>query len=378
MTPDTPPKPKRDWAPHIWEGCDFFAWVKLLAKNRAAVSPSLWYVAAVVSAVSFTHTLLRWLQDSRYARDVRATPVRHPPLFILGHWRSGTTLLHEWLILDPRHNYPNTYQCMEPNHFLLTERFVKRWLGFLMPQRRPMDNMAAGWDRPQEDEFALCMMGQPSPYLKIAFPNRPEPYPGSLDLDGLTPRQLREWKRAFCRFLRTLTFKDPRRLVLKSPPHTCRIPHLLDLFPGAQFVHIVRNPYVIFPSTVKLWKTLYRTHGLQVPRFEGLEEYVFANFERMYAKFEEGRKLIPAGQFHEVRFEDLLADPVGEMEKLYDRLGLGEFEQYRPRLTEHLERTKGYEKNRYDLSPELRAEIGRRWGKVIERYGYQEPDLGMA
>ena len=36
-----------------------------------------------------------------------------------------------------------------------------------------MDNMAAGWDHPQEDEFALCNMGVPSPYLTIIFPNRP-------------------------------------------------------------------------------------------------------------------------------------------------------------------------------------------------------------
>ena len=159
--------------PHVWEGCDFFAWARLLLRNRLAVSPPQWYVAFIVTFVSLGHTLLRWVQDAWYGSRLDRVTMPHAPLFIIGHWRTGTTLLHELLILDERHTCPNTYQCLVPNHFVLSERLGKRCLRFLMPSRRPMDNMAAGWDRPQEDEFALCMLGQPSPYLTIAFPNRP-------------------------------------------------------------------------------------------------------------------------------------------------------------------------------------------------------------
>src|SRR5262249_10887562 len=155
----------------------FFAWIRLLGRNRFAVHPDYLYIAAIVTVVSSLHTALRLLQEAWYGDLVSRTPIRHAPVFILGHWRTGTTLLHEFLILDERHTFPNTYECLDPNHFLLTERFFTRWLGFLMPSRRPMDNMAAGWNRPQEDEFALCMLGQPSPYLTIAFPNRPPQFP---------------------------------------------------------------------------------------------------------------------------------------------------------------------------------------------------------
>src|SRR5262249_53683093 len=146
-----PPR-KREWAPRIWEGCDFFAWLRLLARNRFAVHWSCWYIAAIVTVVSLFHTLLRCIQEAWYGSRLSKLSIPEQPIFIIGHWRTGTTLLHELLCLDERHTYPNTYECFDPHHFLLTESLFTGWLRFLMPSRRPMDNMAAGWDRPQEDE----------------------------------------------------------------------------------------------------------------------------------------------------------------------------------------------------------------------------------
>jgi omega-hydroxy-beta-dihydromenaquinone-9 sulfotransferase len=363
---------KPEWAPRMWQGADFFAWLRLLVRNRFAVHWSCLYIAIIVTFVSFGHTILRLVQEAVYAKRIRRTVIGQPPIFIIGHWRTGTTLLHELMILDERHDFPNTYECMDPNHFLLTERFFTRWLRFLMPSRRPMDNMAAGFERPQEDEFALCMLGAPSPYLTIAFPNHPPQCQEYLDFEGVRPRALARWKLVFYRFLQQLTYKNPKRLVLKSPPHTGRIPVLREMFPGALFIHIVRDPYVVFPSTVNLWKTLYRTHGLQRPTFTGLEEHVFATFLRLHAKLDEGRRLLEPGQFYEVRYEELIRDPVGQMRALYEHFHLGGFDAYLPHLEHYLASVKGYETNRYELAPDKRAEITRRWGEVIRRQGYAD------
>jgi hypothetical protein len=355
----------------IWAGSGFPAWIRLLARNGFRIHWTVLHVVTYVTIVSLGHTLLRGLQNLVYGRRIANTPIDQPPIFILGHWRTGTTLLHEFLALDERHVGPSTYECMEPNHFLLTEGLVSRWMPFFSLSVRPMDNMAAGFDRPQEDEFALCNLGLPSPYLTVAFPNNPPQYEEYLDLEGIPPRALARWKRVFRRFLQELTYKHHKRLVLKSPTHSCRVKTLLELFPDARFVHIVRDPYVVFPSTVNLWKSLYITFGLQRPTFQGLEEHVYKTFNRVYDKIEEGKGLIDFDRFYELRYEDLVGDPVGQMATLYDHLGLGGFEQVLPKLQAHVANNAGYKTNRYQLGDEQRAEITRRWGSVIRLYGYE-------
>ena len=186
-----PSKPRlREWAPRIWEGCNLYAWLHLLWRGRFAIHPKFWHIATIITFVSSFHSLVRFVQQLFYGRAIARTAIHEAPIFIIGHWRTGTTLLHELLVLDERFSSPNTYECLDPNHFLLTEWFFQRCARLLMPSRRPMDNMEAGWDRPQEDEFALCMLGQRSPYLKIAFPNHPAPDDEYFDLETISPRAL--------------------------------------------------------------------------------------------------------------------------------------------------------------------------------------------
>src|SRR5581483_387542 len=109
--------------PRMWEGCDFLTWMRMLVRNRFAVHWSYSYIALIITVVSLLHTILRLVQTVVYGRRVARTPIRETPLFIIGHWRTGTTLLHELLILDERHTYSTTYECFDPNHFLLTEGF---------------------------------------------------------------------------------------------------------------------------------------------------------------------------------------------------------------------------------------------------------------
>jgi hypothetical protein len=158
--------------------------------------------------------------------------------------------------------------------------------------------------------------------------------------------------------------------VLKSPTHTARLAQLDRLFPASQFVHIVRDPFVVFQSTTHTWRQLWSTQGYQDPTFAQLDDYVFTNFERMYTSFEEARPLLGPRQLYELRYENLVQNPVEEMRKLYATLELGDFELVRPALDKYVSNTKDYRVNRYQLTDELRRRITERWGSYIRRYDY--------
>ncbi|MDZ4659694.1 MAG: sulfotransferase [Bythopirellula sp.] len=359
----------------LWMGMDFFAWARLLGRNRFAIQWAKLPLAFFITIVAIGNTILRWLQTLWFGRRVRAVVVPDDPIFIIGHWRTGTTMLHELMSLDPRLRCPTTYECLSPNHFLLSEQVVRRFFRFVLPRKRPFDNVRMGFDRPQEDEAALCLRGQPSPFLTVAFPGRPPMDAAYIDLECLSPPQLARWKSRLLRFLQLLLFKRPGRLVLKSPQHTFRLKVLVEMFPRAKFIHIVRDPYVVYPSTIHFWRTMYETYGLQ--RFDPntLREYVFKTFEQMHAKLTATRPLIDAANFYELRYEELSRDPVGQMEALYKFLELGDFDAIRRAVEQYAEQSKHYQTNDYPLDAPTRDEIARRWADYFEQYGYETNEI---
>ncbi len=220
------------WSPRFWHGMRFGDWIGLLVENRFRIHPARWAMVCLISMITPFSTVMSRVQRLLYGRRIDATELEHPPLFIIGHWRSGTTFLHELMVLDDRFTYPTTYQCFAPYHFLLTEWFLARYCGFLLPRKRPMDNMLAGWQRPQEDEFALLTMGQRTPYRRMAFPNRAAVDLDYLNMQGIPPERLRDWSQSLISFVRTITFRYPKRVILKSPTHTGRVKLLSEMFPA--------------------------------------------------------------------------------------------------------------------------------------------------
>lgn len=368
------------WTPRFWHGMGAGTWLRLLARNRFAVSPKRIPIAATITNCSVLNSFAMVFDRLILSHLVRRTKLREPPLFVLGHWRSGTTLLHELLILDPRHTYPNTYQCFEPQHFLWTEWFVPFLTSWLLPATRPMDDVQAGWDRPQEDEFALANLGLPSPYLCWAFPNHGPVADEYLDLVSLPEAEREHWKRVWFDFIQRIALVNNRRIVLKSPTHTARVKTILEVFPDAKFIHIVRDPLVIFPSTVRLWRSLCEVQGLQDMHepVNWIETSVLDTFVRMYERFEKDRELISRGQLIDVRYEDLAADPVGELRNIYEQLDLGDFQRAEPAVRAFARKKRDYRRNQYDLPPEVVERVRRRWAPYFQRYGYTEHALESA
>jgi hypothetical protein len=359
----------------IWHGMrlgDFF-W--LLWKNRFRVHPVHWKRVFTVTLAAGMNSTFGGLQSLLYGRKLNRTVIHPPPLFIIGHWRSGTTYLHELLVRDKRFAFPTTYQCFVPHHFLVTEWFLPKLLRFFLPAKRPMDNMPMGFDHPQEDEFALCSLGAPTPYFRMAFPNHGPVYQQFLDMQSVDERELKRFKWALQTFVQALTYRHGRQLVLKSPPHTGRIKLLAELFPGARFIHIVRDPHLLFASTRRLWQAMDNVQSFQKPRHDDLDDYILNCLERMYDGFERQRERIDPATICDLRYEDLVRDPVGQLEEVYKALKLGDFEDVRQDLEDYVVQQRDYEPGRHELTPVLAAEVDRRWSGYRDKYGYASPAL---
>jgi len=360
------------WAPRFWHGMDFITWSRLLVRNRFAATPVRYSMVASVTVASMFNSLASVVDKALFSHRARNLKLAEPPLFVLGHWRSGTTLLHELLLNDPRHICPNTYQCMAPHHFLCTEWFLPPMIRWLLPDKRPMDAMAAGWDRPQEDEFALVNLGLQSPYLAWAFPNHGPVADEYLDLRTLPEQEREVWKRTWREFVHRVALAGNGRIVLKSPTHTARVRTILEVFPDAKFIHIVRDPLVLFPSTVRLWKSLSEVQGFQHLRDDAawIERHVLDTFVRMYECFEQDRELVPAGRLIDIRYEDLIADPAAQVRDLYEKLELGNFADVEPGILRYTMKSRDYKTNQYQLPPEVADRVRGRWAPYFQRYGY--------
>jgi len=358
-------------APRFWHGMPSHIWWPLLARNGFSVSPSRLHIAAALVFFTPINDLLALGQHMLHGRAIRRTKLAGPPVFILGHWRSGTTMMHEFLQMDDRFASPNTYQCFAPWHFLLTEGLICRFGNFLLPAKRPMDNMKVGWLLPQEDEFALMVLGAPTPYYRIAFPKRPVPHMDSLGSQSFKPRDLERWKKDIDWFFRALTYHTGKPLIIKSPPHTGRIGILAEMYPDAKFIHMVRDPRKLYPSTKKMWRALGDVQSLQKgDDEETLHRYVIDCLHRMYDSFEIDRQSLPSNRIIDIRYEELVKQPIETIQSIYQQLELGDSRLVTARIQELQASNNDYQVNQHQTNDELEKVIQRDWADYSRRYGY--------
>jgi hypothetical protein len=351
---------------------------KVLLRNRMRVNWRYLHRLAFLLVLGGLNSYLACLEDGVDGEDIAAAQLVDPPIFILGYWRSGTTHLHNLLNCDPGLTCPTSYQAMFPHHFVYSQPWGAEIFNAFTPGKRPMDNVAIYGGTPHEEEMALAALCGVSPYMQALFPATGDGAYAAVDPAKLPPGALADWQANYRLFLKKLSFSKGKRIVLKSPPHLGRIPVLLKMFPGAKFIHIVRNPYAVYLSSQKLWRSGLNLSHLQKADPRKLEELILSWYTELYALFERDRRLIPSGSLSELRFEDLETSPRECLERLYTELDLLNFDSCWQRAEEYLGKLGEYKKNRHRLVEEDRARMSRHWAFNFARYGYPLiPPLGQ-
>ena len=252
-----------------------------------------------------------------------------PPVVIVGHWRSGTTYLHHLMSADKRFCYPTLLDALRPYDFYPSpfEPISRAFLLLSLPETRPMDDIPLRPDLPQEDEMALATMAAPSFFNCFYFPRMmSEIFEAEVLFIGAPQADIDRWEKCLRLYLGKLVALHPdRRLLLKNPAHSARIPRLRSLFPGAKFVHIHRDPLDVLESTVKLYRSMLPVVALQDYETSAIDAHVERSYSRLMDRLLAGLAALPASDVAEVRYSDLVESPIAVLRAAYDRLGLPGF-----------------------------------------------------
>ena len=311
---------------------------------------------------------LKPLQDNKYEKLLADKPLEHDPVFILGHWRSGTTFMHNVFSCDKHFGYNTTYQTVFPHLMMWGQPFFKKNMSWIMPDKRPTDNMELAVDLPQEEEFALANM-MPYTYYNFWFlPKHMMEYADKyLLFNDITDEELKVFEEVFTKLIKiSLWNTKGTQFLSKNPPHTGRVKELVKMFPNAKFIYLMRNPYTVFESTRSFFTNTIQPLMLQNISNEELQANILEVYSKLYHKYEEDKKFIPEGNLVEVKFEDYEQNAFDMTEDIYRKLSLPGFEESRAAIEAYVNKKKGYKKNKYQYKPETIELVEKHWSFALE------------
>ena len=354
----------------------FSNWVRLCLESDGIdreYLPRLFFVGLT----TFLTGPLRTCEQLRFGQRIREATIHPSPVFIVGHWRTGTTHLHNLICQDSTFGYVSTFQAMAPEFCLIGNGAIKRFLASRAARSHPtreIDNIPLAFDAPQEEDFAIANMCPHSFLHLYTFPRMAphffERYALFRDLPG---KARSEWEDAFLTVLRKATLlASGKRLVLKNPVHSGRIPALLELFPDARFIHIYRNPYHVFRSTQIVYDRVVPRAQLQKVDKGQLQEYILQFYVQLMQTFLADKEKIPPRHLVEIRFEDLEQKPLEQLRNIYEALDLPGFSRAEPSFRRYVRSVAGYRKNRYVIDRDVVSRVNEHWQFAFDAWGYEK------
>ena len=296
-------------------------------------------------------------------------------MFIIGHWRSGTTHLHNLLCKDPNHGYVTTYQSVFPNN-LMSKWIFKTFMSWKIPETRPADNVKLSPDFPQEEEFALGNMTVSSFYHFFYFPSINDMlYEKFVRFKNSDRKAVVSFERKYKELLYKASFNTHKdRVIIKNPVNTGKVKMLLEMYPDAKFVHIYRNPVITYLSTFKFYKALIPTTALEHYTNEQIKRNIISNYKKFMQDYIEARHMIPPENLYEIQFEEFDEDNLGHMKEIYDQMELDTWEEAEPYFSSYISQQKHYQKNIHKIKKVELETIVKEWDFALKEFGYKIPD----
>ena len=296
---------------------------------------------------------------------------KRDPIFIVGHWRSGTTLLHNLLSLNKNIGFINTYNSLFINN-IYTSFLFKTLMKITMPKERPSDKIKLDVDLPQEDEFAVSNYVNISHYNFFFFPNDYKKfYSEAIRFEN---DKFSKWLNAYSNLLNRIhLYTNKSQLIIKNPSNTSRIKFLLKKYPNAKFIHIYRNPVYVYLSTYKFFSELFPSVNLQKIDYKLLHELIIYNYREMYKDYYDQKHLIPKKNLIEVKFEDFKIDTLSYLEKIHKNFDLKLSKELLSKYINYLDSQKSHKMNTYKIDKYILDEIKKEFSNSFNKMKYDIP-----
>lgn len=312
-------------------------------------------------------------ESARWGRAIREHRVEKPPIFLIGHWRSGTTHLHNLLSRDPQFGFIDFGETAMPWDMIGKKvEFGRSIIKKILPATRGYDNVRLSLEEPQEEEMALGNLNPLCYYNIYYFPLQSEDYSRrALFFQGVSDGEREAFEKAYEFLIRKVSFvKGGRQLLFKNPPSTTRIPLLKKLYPHAKFVHIVRNPYPVYRSSIGKFARLYNAFAWQ--DFTGIDTHrlTIDIYEELMKQYLIDRQTLSDRDLCETTYEAITADPLGEIGRIYDTLGIGNKAEGLENISRYIDTIRDYEPNVHRMDRAHVEEIQDRWRFSFDHWGY--------
>jgi hypothetical protein len=368
-------KPTGKSPPHLLTGTSFFHW-KHLCRMFGPTAPSARRRVRKITLGSLFLAPSQLWESLWFGRRVAATPLDPAPVFIIGHWQAGHSFLHYLMCQDEQFGFVNLLHSILPRACLTLEKGARRFLRGKLNKTRHVDSFALDLDSPQGDDMGLAGLSDISIYHAYTFPEHVrDVFDRTVLLEGLSDAEITRWQETYRWFLKKVSCHTGKsRLVLRNGSNTGRIRHVLQMFPQAKFVHLRRNPYVVYAAQSRRWAELLRLWSLQNGLPCPQDEIVLDFFRRMLERFFADTRNLPENQLIDIAYEDLVTAPKETLRRIYRQLELPGFEQAEPAITRYLAENPGrLDGDDVSLDAETCARVTRAWGFAIERWGYSPP-----
>jgi omega-hydroxy-beta-dihydromenaquinone-9 sulfotransferase len=343
---------------------------RLLRRNKIAFGPR--YIVRVIFLLqaALWSSLFSRLDALRFGKATSSQPLPGDPIFIVGHWRTGSTFLHQILSRDPQLTTPTLFQVAQPESFLISYKYFQPLFNSLVSKHRPMDMVRLGMNEPQEDEYALYRMTRYSPLEGLVFPKSKEYFLNHVTTFLPPEAVASEWDEKLKLFFKRVAYHSEGRIVSKNPFNSLRILHLARLFPGAKFLHIIRNPMDVVPSTIHMWDIVQRQNCLNRNAHRPTVAEVSTGLRKILDLMELQLNELPEEHYIVIRFEDLEQDPLGSLKSVYGKLQLPFTTDFEKNIRTFLSEVSDFKKNSFCLSDEDKAVIRAELKQFMERYRY--------